>query len=101
MTTLPPTELLLTTDRVTLPIPLPPPVVRGSVTACLSASRGGEAAHPTLERTLVWERGAPIPPLSIFTRDVTSVWPRGGRAWLVVRYAGAVVGVGEVRVVAG
>lgn len=101
MTTLPPLELLVTGDRVTIPVPVAPPVLRGSATACLSASRGGPAVAPALERTLVWQRGEPIPPLTLFARDLRAVWPRGGRAWLVVRYAGQLVSTSEVRVVVG
>lgn len=92
-------EILLHAERVTIPIPIPPPVVRGSVTAGLSLSRGGPPASSALERALVWPRGEPVPPLTLATRDIRAVWPRGGRAWLVVRYAGQLVATGEVRVV--
>lgn len=92
-------ELLVTGDTITIPVDCRPPVNRGSVTASLSVGRGGLPAHPTLERTLVWDRGGAIPALTLFARDVRAVWPRGGRTWLVVRYAGQLVHTREVRVV--
>lgn len=99
MTRLDAVEVLAAGDRLTIPIPLPPPVVRGSVTVALATAPGGEAVHPTVERTLVWPRGGTIPPLVLFTRDVRALWPRGGPCWLVVRYADTVLASGPVRVV--
>lgn len=93
------TEILITGDAITIPVACPPPVNRGSVTASLAVGRGSLPAHPTLERTLVWDRGAAIPALTLFARDVRAVWPRGGRAWLVVRYAGQFVHTSELRLV--
>lgn len=98
--TLPPVELLLTADRVTLPVRVAAPVRQGSVTVCLSLARGGVTAHGTLERTVVVSSGE-IPDLELFARDIRAVWPRGGRAWLVVRYAGQLWATGEVRLVTG
>jgi hypothetical protein len=91
-------EILLTGDRLTLTVDCPAPITRGSVDVCLSTARGGPAVHPTLARTLVVTDGT-IPPLSLFARDVRALFPRGGRVWLVVRYAGQVLASGEVRVV--
>lgn len=96
---LPPTDVTCHDAQVTLPIPCPPPVARGSVTACLARERTGLAIMPALERTLVWPRGATIPPLTLFTRDVKAALPRGGSVWLVVRYGGVVVASGQVQVV--
>jgi hypothetical protein len=94
-------EIFVSGDTVEFPIPVPPPVARGSVTACLAIGRAGTAAHPSLTRTLVWERGQPIPALKLYAKDLRALWPRGGRAWLVVRYAGQLVATGELRVVVG
>ena len=98
MTTLDSREVLITGDRLTLAVDYPAPITRGSVDVCLSTARGGPAVHPTLARTLVVTDGT-IPPLSLFARDVRAMFPRGGRVWLVVRYAGQVLASGEVRVV--
>ena len=94
-------EVVLTSDILELPVEVPPPVNRGSVTAGLSTARGGPTVHPTMQRTLVWERGGKIPPLRLFSRDVRALFPRGGRVWLVVRYAGQMIATSEVRVVVG
>ncbi len=93
------TEILITGDTVTIPVDCARPVNRGSVTAGLSTARGGPTVHPTLERALVWERGGAIPPLRLYARDVRALFPRGGRVWLVVRYAGQLVHTSEVRLV--
>ncbi len=92
-------ELLIAGDTVTIPVDCARPVNRGSVTAGLSTARGGPTVHPTLERALVWERDGAIPPLRLFARDVRALFPRGGRVWLVVRYAGQLVATTEVRLV--
>ena len=99
MTTLPDVELVAHERTIAIPVPLAPPVARGSVTAALSATRTGDAIHPSLERTLVWERGNSMPPLTLYTRDLAHL-PRGGKCWLVVRYAGKVIASGSVRVIA-
>lgn len=93
------TEILVAGDTVTIPVECPPPVNRGSVTAGLSTARGGPTVHPTLERALVWERDGTIPPLRLYARDVRALFPRGGRVWLAVRYAGQLVATTEVRLV--
>lgn len=93
------TELLITGETVTIPVDCPPPVNRGSVTAGLSTARGGPTVHPTLERALVWERDGKIPPLRLFARDLRALFPRGGRVWLTVRYAGQLVASHELRLV--
>lgn len=94
-------ELLVTGETVSIPIDCAPPVNRGSVTAGLSTARGGPTVHPTLERTLVWERNGSIPPLRLFGRDLRALFPRGGRVWLTVRYAGQLVATSEVRLAVG
>jgi hypothetical protein len=93
-------EVLLAGERLTLPITCPLPITRGSVEVCLSSARGGPPVHPTLARTLAVE-GGKAAPFSVFCRDVRAQWPRGGRAWLVVRYGAQVLGSGEIRVVVG
>ncbi len=93
------TELLITGETVTIPVDCARPVNRGSVTAGLSTARGGPTVHPTLERALVWERDGKIPPLRLYARDVRALFPRGGRVWLVVSYAGQLVATTEVRLV--
>jgi hypothetical protein len=93
-----PVELLLAGERLTIPVIVPAPVQRGSVEVCLAPTRDGTTAAPALARRLVVEGGV-IPPLTLFARDVREAWPRGGRAWLVVRYGETVVGAGEVRLV--
>ncbi|MFN9097684.1 MAG: hypothetical protein ACK5X2_02810 [Gemmatimonadaceae bacterium] len=94
-------ELLVTGEAVSIPIDCAPPVNRGSVVVGISTARGGPTVHPTLERTLVWERGGTIPPLRLFARDLRALFPRGGRVWLVVRYAQQLVATSEVRLVVG
>ena len=37
----------------------------------------------------------------IVARDLRAVFPRDGRVWLVVRYAGQLVATSEVRLVVG
>lgn len=49
-------------------------------------------------RTLVIRDGT-MPPFLLHARDLRAQWPRGGRAWLVVSYAGLVLATGPVRVV--
>ena len=100
MTGLDTTEVRVHDERVTIPVPVASPVARGSVDVCLSTARGGPPGHGTLARTLVVADGV-VPPLTLFARDIRSVWPRGGRAWLVVRYAGQVLATGEVRLLVG
>ncbi|MCO4101075.1 MAG: hypothetical protein HEQ38_20500 [Gemmatimonas sp.] len=91
-------EVLLTGDRLTLTVDCPAPITRGSVDVCLSTARGGPPVHPTLARTLLVTDGT-IPPVTLFTKDVRAMFPRGGRVWLVVRYGGQLLASGEVRVV--
>lgn len=100
MTTLPPLELFVRDETVTIPLPITPPVVRGSVMACLARSKTGLAIMPALERTLVWPRDGAVPPLTLFARDLKAALPRGGSVWLVVRYGGVVVASGQVQVIA-
>lgn len=91
-------EVTVAGDRVTLPVPVASPVNRGSVDVWLSPSRAGAPARGALVRTLVVNDG-PIPPFTIFARDVRAHWPKGARAWLVVSYAGRVIATGAVRIV--
>ena len=93
-------EVLVSGARLEIAVPCPAPVTRGTVDVCLSTARGGPPAHDTLTRALVVTDGT-IPPLPLFAADVRAVWPRGGRGWLVVRYAGQLVATGEVRVLVG
>lgn len=79
-------EVPMTGERVTLAVPVAPPCARGSVRVGLATARTGPAVHPTLERTLVWNRGERIPDLTLFVKDVRALFPRGARVWLVVRY---------------
>lgn len=99
MITLPPLELFLREETVTIPLPIAPPVVRGSVTACLARTKTGLAIMPALERTLVWPRDGAVPPLTLFARDIKAALPRGGAVCVVVRYGGVVVASGQVQVV--
>ena len=92
-------EVVLTGERVVFHVPMPAPVTRGSVDVCLSTARGGPALHSNLNRALAVTDGK-IPPLSLFTADVRAMWPRGGRCWLVVRYAGQLMGTGAVQLFA-
>jgi hypothetical protein len=90
-------ELVVHGERVTIPVPCPVPVQRGTLDVCLSTARGGPPVHSTLARVLVVEGGR-VPDLTLFARDVRAMWPRGGRAWLVVRYGGQLVATGAVAV---
>lgn len=91
-------EVVCTGKTVTIPVPVVPPVARSSVDAWLSAQRAGPPARGALVRTLV-VKDAPLPPFTLFTRDLVAQWPKGARAWLVVSYAGTVMATGVVRVV--
>lgn len=95
MITLDDIELVATGERVTVPIMMP--VQRGQVDVWLSRSKGGPPARGALVRTLVvrdqW------PPFTLYSRDLTAEWPKGGRAFLVVAYANQVLATGAVRVV--
>lgn len=98
MITLDDTEIVAAGETVTIPVPVSSPVNRGSVDVWLSASRAGPPARGALVRTLV-VKDSPLPPFTLFTRDIVAQWPRGARAWLVVSYAGTVIATGVVRVV--
>ena len=98
MAELEPREVFVTGERVVFPVGCAAPVTRGSVDVCLSTARSGPPVHATLHRALVVVDGA-IPELSLFTRDVLAMFPRGGRVWLVVRYGATVIATGEVRLV--
>ena len=63
---------------------------RGTFDVCLSTVRNGDAASSALARTLRVD-GDTAPPFVLFPQDIRAVWPRGGRAWWVVRYAETVV----------
>lgn len=95
MITLDDLEIIATGERVTLPIAMP--VHRGTVHVWLSRSKGGPPARGALVRTLV-VRDA-WPPFTLYSRDLTAEWPKGGRAFLVVAYANQVLATGAVRVV--
>lgn len=103
MRTLADLELVLSPSErmVTLPLHVIAPVWRGSVDAWLAREPGGEPAHPTLRRTLIVPAGGVVPPLQLLTRDVRDAWPKGGKAWLIVAYAGTPMARAAVRVVAG
>ena len=88
-------ELVTTGERVTIPIMLP--VRRGQVDVWLSRSKGGPPARGALVRTLVVRDAWPA--FTLYSRDLTAEWPKGGRAFLVVSYANQVVATGAVRVV--
>lgn len=100
MMTLDTRELLLIGDRVEIGVSVPLPVRSGTVDVCLATARTGGPAHPTLDRAMTATDGA-VMSLTLFTRDLLAVWPRGGRAWLVVRYGPVVLAAGEVRLVVG
>lgn len=91
-------DVLLTGERLTLPITCPLPITRGSIDVYLSTARGGPPVHPTLGRTLKVEHGT-APDLSLFTKDVRAMFPRGARVWLVVRYGGQLLSTGPVTLV--
>ena len=63
---------------------------RGTFDVCLSTSRNGHAASSALARTIRVDSEL-TPPLDLFPQDIRAVWPRGGRAWCVVRYSETVV----------
>lgn len=89
-------EVALGLDRVAIPLAIAAPVRRGHIDAWLSASRAGPPARGALVRQLA-VRDSVIPPFTVFGRDLVEVWPKGGRAWVVVSYAGTVVATGVVR----
>lgn len=93
-------ELLVTGERVTLPVAVPLPVRRGSIDVGISTARGGPWVHPTLHRTLTVDDGTAAP-LVLFARDLRALFPRGGRVWLVVRYAGQLLATAPVTLVVG
>lgn len=91
-------EIVCADKAVTVPVPVASPVTRGSVDVWLSASRAGPPARGALVRKLV-VKDSPLPPFTLFTRDLAAQWPKGAKAWLVVSYAGSVIATGVVRVV--
>lgn len=92
---LPAREVWPTGRVVAIPVPCEAPVTRGSVDVCLSASPTGGALHPSLERALPVYDGT-IPDLALYTHDLRRL---RGPCYLVVRYAGAVIASGALRVV--
>jgi hypothetical protein len=88
-------EVVLSGDTVTLPLMMP--VRRGQVDVWLSRTKGGMPARGALVRTIV-VRDA-WPPFTLYSRDLTAEWPKGGRAFLVVAYANQVLATGAVKVV--
>lgn len=92
-------ETVVGTDRLSFVLPIASPVNRGHVDAWISRSRGGPPAADPLARQLVAVAGV-LPPLSLIAADVRAAFPRGGRAWLVVAYAGDVLGSGAVLLIA-
>jgi len=88
-------EVVLSGERVTIPIMMP--VRRGQVDVWLSRSKGGPPARGALVRTLVVK--GEWPAFTLYSRDLTAEWPKGGRAFLVVSYANTVLATGAVRVV--
>lgn len=95
MITLDELEVVASGERVTVPIMLP--VQRGQVDVWLSRSKGGPPARGALVRTLVVRDAWPA--FTLYSRDLTAEWPKGGRAFLVVAYANQVLATGAVRVV--
>lgn len=98
MITLDDSEIVCADRTVTIPVPIASPVKRGSVDVWLSAQKGGAPGRGALVRTLV-VKDSPLPPFLLFTRDIVAQWPKGGRAWLVVSYAGTVIATGAVRII--
>lgn len=96
MITLEPIELLVAGEVLTVPLPVPCPIRKGSVDVALAMSRGGDAVAPALERSLVVRDGS-LPPFNLYARDLRALFPRGAKLWRVVRYAGQVIAVGEIR----
>lgn len=88
-------EVVAAGERVTLPIMMP--VRRGQVDVWLSRTKGGMPARGALLRTLV-VRDA-WPPFTLYSRDLTAEWPKGGRGWLVVSYANQTLATGSVKIV--
>jgi hypothetical protein len=88
--------LVLDGERVALPLPITPPVRRGTLDVGLSTARGGPVVHPTLGRVVSVTDGV-VGPCSLFAKDIRALFPRGGRLWLVVRYAGQLLGTGAVQ----
>lgn len=95
MITLDDIELVAASERVTIPIMMP--VQRGQVDVWLSRTKGGMPARGALVRTLVVRETWPA--FTLYSRDLTAEWPKGGRAFLVVSYANQVLATGAVRVV--
>lgn len=60
------------------------------------APRDGCPVNPTLARTLAVTDGTALP-MTVFTKDVRTLFPRGDRLWFVVRYGAHAIATGEVR----
>jgi hypothetical protein len=91
-------ETFVGTDKLAISLPMSSPVNRGHVDAWISRTKGGPPAAGALVRQLV-ASGSVLPQLTLYAKDVRAAFPRGGRAFLVVSYAGAIIGTGSVLLV--
>ncbi|MBY0490653.1 MAG: hypothetical protein K2R93_12495 [Gemmatimonadaceae bacterium] len=88
--------LVVEGETVALPLAVDAPLRKCYLDAGISTARGGPFLHGTLMRTLVVADGV-VPPLKLYSRDLRALFPRGGRVWLVVRYCGQLVALGELQ----
>lgn len=89
---------ILDGDRVTLEVPVRSPVQRGTLDVAIAMHRAGGAVDPTLARVLAVKNGA-VPSVDFFVEDLRRLFPRGGRVWLTVRYAGQLLATGAVQLI--
>lgn len=91
-------ETFVGTDRLAISLPMASPVNRGHIDAWISRTKGGPPAAGALVRQLV-ASGSVLPQLTLYAKDIRAAFPKGGRAFLVVSYAGVVLGTGSVLLV--
>lgn len=85
-------------DSIQLSLPVPAPTAKCFLEAGLSMARGGAFLNGPLSRTVVVVDSV-VPALTLFTRDIKAQLPRGGRVWLVIRYAGQMLATGQLQLI--
>lgn len=90
--------LVLDGATITIPLPVVAPGRKCYLDAGIATARGGPFLSAALERTIVVTDGT-VPPLTLYTRDVRALFPRGGRCWLVVRYGAQLLATGELQLI--
>lgn len=90
--------VVLEGETVAFALPVTAPSRKCFLDAGIATARGGPFLHASLARTIVVTDGR-VPGLALYTRDLRALFPRGGRAWLVIRYGAQLLATGEVQLV--